>query len=83
MKNRFGTILSSSRSIWLRQGGSSNPGASGRQHCMMLSAIGNAAARETLVTATSHMAAIWTDLFDKPNSHRTLRACVGAAKAPA
>ena len=30
---------------------------------MMLSAIGNAAARETLVTATPHMTAIWTDQF--------------------
>ena len=28
-----------------------------------MSVIGNAAARETLVTATPHMAAIWTDLF--------------------
>ena len=69
MKNRC-------RSIWLRQGGSSNPVASGKQHCIMLSAIGNAAARETLVTETSHMAAIWTDLFDDlivpivPNSPR-------------
>ena len=57
MKNRY-------RSIWLRQGGSSNPGTSGKKHRVMLSAIGNAAARETLVTATPHMAAIWTDLFD-------------------
>ena len=30
---------------------------------MALSVIGNAAARETFVTATPHMAAIWTDLF--------------------
>ena len=57
MKNRC-------RSIGLRQGGSSNPGASGKEHRVMLSAIGNAAARETLVTATPHMAAMWTDLFD-------------------
>ena len=57
MKNRY-------RSIWLRRGDSSNPVASGKEYCMMLSAIGNAAARETLVTATPHMAAIWTDQFD-------------------
>ena len=52
------------RSIWLRQGNASNPGAPGKKHCMMLSALGNAAARETLVTATPHMAGMWTDLFD-------------------
>ena len=51
------------RSIWLRQEDASNTAAPGKWHCMMLSAIGRAAAHETLVTATPHMAAIWTDLF--------------------
>lgn len=32
-------------------------------HDLTLSALGNAAARETCLTATPHMAAIWTDLF--------------------
>lgn len=32
-------------------------------HDLTLSALGNAAARETFLTATPHMAAIWTDLF--------------------
>ncbi len=52
------------RSIWLRQENASNPVAPGKWHCMNLSAIGHAAARETLVTSTPHMAAIWTDLFE-------------------
>ena len=52
-----------SRSIWLRRCGPSNPNSSGRWHDLELSVIGNAAARETLVAATPHMAAIWTDLF--------------------
>ena len=59
------------KTIWLRRGDPSNPVVPGAQYSMMLSEIGNAAARETLVTATSHMAAIWTDLFDDlilPNS---------------
>lgn len=60
-----------SRLIWLRRGSPSNPVAAGKSHSFKLSAIGNAAARETFVTATSHMAAIWTDLFHSlmaPNS---------------
>ena len=52
-----------SRSIWLRRCGPSSPNSSGRWHELALSVIGNAAARETLVAATPHMAAIWTDLF--------------------
>ena len=56
-------MRNSCRSIWLRQEDASNPVAPGKWHCMMLSEIGHAAARETLVTATPHMAAIWTDLF--------------------
>lgn len=57
--------------IWLRRGSPSNPVVAGKLHSFKLSAIGNAAARETFVTATSHMAAIWTDLFHSlmaPNS---------------
>lgn len=52
-----------SRSIWLRRCDPSNPNPSGGWHDLALPVIGNAAARETLITATPHMAAIWTDLF--------------------
>ena len=55
---------STKRSIWLRRGDRSIPNPSGVWHDLRLSAIGNAAARETFVTATPHMAAIWTDLFE-------------------
>ena len=51
------------RSIWLRRGDPSIPNRSGERHDLTLSVIGNAAARETFITATPHMAAIWTDLF--------------------
>ncbi len=63
---------SDSRFIWLRRGSQSNSSAVSNPCSLKLSAIGNAAARETLVTATPHMAAIWTDLFHSlivPNSH--------------
>ena len=33
-------------------------------HSLAVSALGHAAARETLLTRTQHMAAIWTDLFE-------------------
>ena len=49
--------------IWLRRSTPFTPNPTGVWHDFALSAIGNAAARETLVTATPHMAAIWTDLF--------------------
>ncbi len=65
------TTTTGSRTIWLRRGSPSNPGMSGVWHSLMLSTIGNAAARETLVTATPHLASIWTDLFHQllvPNS---------------
>ena len=54
------------RQVWLRRGNRGKPcvHAPGVWRDLMLSAIGNAAARETLLTATSHMAAIWTDLFE-------------------
>ena len=51
------------RSIWLRRDDPSTPNLPGEWRDLALSVIGNAAARETLVTATPHMAAIWTDLF--------------------
>ena len=51
------------REVWLRRGSPSSPSAPGSWHPLWMSDIGNAAARETLVTATSQMAAIWTDLF--------------------
>lgn len=63
MKTSITIYNSGSRLIWLRQGGPSNPDAVGKLCTLKLSAIGNAAARETLITDTSHMAAIWTDLF--------------------
>ena len=58
-------MSASSRSVWLRRGNSSDPDfyAPGKYSAFELAAIGNAAARETFVTGTSHMAAIWTDLF--------------------
>ncbi len=52
-----------SRRIWLRRSVPSAPNRPGAWQDLKLSVIGNAAARETFVTATSHMAAMWTDLF--------------------
>ena len=52
------------RQTWLRRYGPSNPLGRGHWHGLALTALGNAAARETLVTATRHMAAIWTSLFE-------------------
>ena len=49
--------------VWLRRGDPSNPRPAGSYHKVRLTEIGIAAAHETLVTATAHMAAIWTDLF--------------------
>ena len=51
------------RWVWLRRGKPSVPKPHGVRHDLTLSVIGHVAARETFVTATSHMAAIWTDLF--------------------
>ena len=56
-------ISVTSRAMWLRRGGLSVPHPSGAWRALALSVIGTAAARETFVTATPHMAAIWTDLF--------------------
>ena len=54
-----------SRSIWLRRGDLSNSGcfARGNSWKFELSLIGHAAARETFINETPHMAAIWSDLF--------------------
>ena len=54
-----------SRSVWLRRGKISDPDfyAPGKDSDFELTAIGISAARETLLTAAPHMAAIWTDLF--------------------
>ncbi len=57
------TISAPSRQIWLRRSDPANPDPPGMWRDMALSVIGNAAARETFVAATPHMAAIWTDLF--------------------
>ena len=56
----------SSRSIWLRRGDPTDLSSFSRGNCweVELSAIGNAAARETFLAATPHMAAIWSDLFE-------------------
>lgn len=51
------------RRVWLRRGGSAARYVAGSWHQLRLSDVGNAAARETLVTATPQLAAIWTDLF--------------------
>ena len=55
--------MASVKKIWLRRGIPSDPNSCGAWHDLRLSVIGNAAARETFVTATPHMASIWTDLF--------------------
>ena len=57
-------MSASSRSVWLRRGNSSDPDfyAPGKYSDFELAAVGNAAAREIFLTATSHMVAIWTDL---------------------
>ena len=51
------------RSVWHRRSSPSQPCPSGLWRYLALSAIGHAAARETLVTATYHIAPIWTALF--------------------
>ena len=48
--------------VWLRRRSSSDPCWDGKDHDVELTNVGNAAARETLVTATPHLA-IWTNLF--------------------
>lgn len=60
---RHTSTSTTSRRIWLRRSVPSAPNPPGAWQDLELSVIGNAAARETFVTATSHMAAIWTDLF--------------------
>ena len=49
------------RALWLRR--DSRPNSTGSWRYLALPSIGNAAARETLVTATSQMAGLWSDLF--------------------
>lgn len=51
------------RRTWLRLISQSDPVGRGSWYKHHLYRIGNAAARETLLTATHHMAAIWTSLF--------------------
>ncbi|MGR3321399.1 MAG: hypothetical protein ACU0DK_05670 [Pseudooceanicola sp.] len=58
------TISTTARSIWLRRiDPSVTPPAAGLWRNIDLPALGHAAARETFMTATPHMASIWTDLF--------------------
>lgn len=49
--------------MWLRKSDPSHASPTGAWCDLKLSALGNAAARETLATATPHMATIWTDFF--------------------
>ena len=49
--------------VWLRKSDPLNPNLPGAWRDLDISSIGNAAARETAITDTSHMATIWTDLF--------------------
>ena len=57
-------ILSASRHrrVWLREG-ERRKAIPGKRHEVSLLAVGIAAARETLLTATPHMASMWTDLL--------------------
>ena len=65
---------SGQREVWLRRGSPSSRSAPGSWQSLWVSDVGNAAARETLVTATPQMAAIWTDLFrSMMTSDRELR----------
>ena len=58
------TISTTSRSVWLRRiDPTATPPSTAAWRGLALTAIGNAAARETFITATPHMASIWTDLF--------------------
>lgn len=58
------TISTTSRSVWLRRiDPTATPPSAAAWQNLALTAIGNAAARETFMTATPHMASIWTDLF--------------------
>ena len=52
-----------SRQLWLRRGTPSQPHAHGAPWDLQLSQLGVAAARETLVTTTVPVGAMWTDLF--------------------
>ena len=51
------------RSVWLRRCSNALPDPPGQCFALSLSDIGAAAARETLLIRTPHMAAFWTDLF--------------------
>ena len=52
------------RDLWLRRSfAPSNPFGHGKAHAQSLNSMGNAAARETLVSAAPHMSALWTGLF--------------------
>ena len=64
MAIRTRTISTTSRSVWLRRiDPTATPPSAAAWRGLALTAIGNAAARETFITATPHMASIWTDLF--------------------
>lgn len=60
-QNPFANGFSTHR-VWLRRGGPSHPNVRGHDHEVEVTQLGNAAARETFVTAAPH-AAIWTRLF--------------------
>lgn len=52
----------SHRQVWLREG-ERHKSIPGKHHEVSLLAVGIAAARETLLTQTPHMASMWTDLL--------------------
>ena len=64
MTTRSTTTSSTGRRVWLRRGGLGNPQVVGKCHYVHLAKLGQAAARETFVTISPHMASIWTDLFE-------------------
>ena len=64
MITRSMTSNSTGRCMWLRRGGPGNPQLAGRDHYVGLTKFGHAAAYETFVTISPHMAAIWTDPFE-------------------
>ena len=54
---------SQSREVWLRRIDAKAGTENQAWQCFPLAELGHAAARETLVASTPHMASIWTDLF--------------------
>lgn len=64
MPIRARTFPADTRSIFLRELSPTSPSTTGRFENLPMLAFGHAAARETLVTATPHMASLWSQLFE-------------------